>query len=318
MCQPRGHEPRVGAPLEVVPSLRWIDSPRKLSDLLRTPVDHLEAICEDISDFYKPLEIAKADGSLRQLRVPTGRLRTIQVRVLRRVLRTLAPNQVSACVRGRGVIWMMQRHTSHPWVISHDIRRFFPSVKPPRVRKCLTDPRGLGMESGAARLLVGLTTLPDKGLPQGACTSVDLADIVLRRFDRRLEGLAKQRGLTYSRYVDDFVLSGGSRVKTLGKYIERIADEEGWDLHDEKRRVMGPDESHVVLGGVTNQKPNVSATYFRDLRYHVGLIARGVVTPTAEELRSVLGRVAWVKALNPGRGQRLERALADSRAMLTS
>jgi RNA-directed DNA polymerase len=44
-------------------------------------------------------------------------------------------------------------------------------------------------------------------LPQGACTSPALSNQVTRKLDRRLTGMSKKHGFTYTRYADDLTFS---------------------------------------------------------------------------------------------------------------
>src|SRR6202034_1585335 len=47
----------------------------------------------------------------------------------------------------------------------------------------------------------------DRALPQGACTSPALSNLVTRKLDRRLAGATKKVGWTYTRYADDLTFS---------------------------------------------------------------------------------------------------------------
>ena len=231
------------------------------------------------------------------------------MRVQRGLLRSLldarlTPHSASACVRGRGAVWMMRRHQRHPFLLSLDIRDFFPNVSRSRVASRLAH---LGL--GDAELMASLVTVDDE-LPQGAPTSVAIGDIALYPLDCRIAGLARAEGLVYSRYVDDLVVSGGRRVRDrFQEVIMRFATEERWELND-KGGLAGPGERHTVLQAVVNTKPNVSRSYYRELRSCLRLVERGRIQPTSGELNRLTSQVSWIIQVNPDREQEL-RALHE-------
>jgi RNA-directed DNA polymerase len=59
-------------------------------------------------------------------------------------------------------------------------------------------------------------------LPQGAPSSPALTNILCRRLDRRLDGLAKSRGFVYTRYADDLTFSTvhADRLKDIGNILQ--------------------------------------------------------------------------------------------------
>ncbi len=243
------------------------------------------------------------NGKKRVLTIPNRELKGVQRCLLRKLLDPLgAAHKAAACVRGKGAVWMMRRHQRHPFLLSLDIRNFFPSVTRSRVSAGLTR---LGLQH--AELLSSLLTVNNE-LPQGAPTSVALGDIVLFPLDRRIAGLAKAEGLVYSRYVDDLVISGGSRIRRFQQVIARYADEERWKLN-QKGGLFGPGDRHMVLGAVVNAKPNVSERYSDDVRFYLRHIERGRMRPTSEELNRLASRVAWISHVNPDREPQLEALL---------
>ena len=151
-----------------------------------------------------------------------------------------------------------------------DIKDFFPSVTELSVVEGLTR---LGACDMIAMVLKDLVMLPT-GLPQGAPTSVAVADIVLFPVDIRLGGLATKQGLTYTRYIDDLTFSGGQRVVRYQKVAHKIVTELGWELNA-KGGVVGHGQRHTLLGAVVNYKPNVCGEYYREVRSYLRLIARG-------------------------------------------
>lgn len=193
-----------------------------------------------------------------------------------------------------------------------DISDFFPSVRERAVKEGVVR---LGAREQLSNAFVRLVTLPE-GLPQGAPTSVAVADIVLFPLDVRLAGMAQRHGLTYSRYVDDITVSGGTRLGRFERLTRSIAADTGWELN-EKGGLVGPDQRHGLLGAVVNAKPNVAREYVREVRSYLRLVAKGQATPDEEALRKLESRVNWIISVNPEReralGPLLSRAIESCR-----
>ncbi|MDE0475288.1 MAG: reverse transcriptase family protein [Gammaproteobacteria bacterium] len=277
---------------------------RRLAELTKTTENRLRALAKHPAAHYRRQPHCGRNGKRRILMIPSPELRRVQRCLLRDLLDRLKPHPSAACVRDRGTVWMMHRHKRHPFLLSLDIQDFFPSVSRSRVSEGLAR---LGL--GDAKLLSSLLTVNGE-LPQGAPTSVAIGDIALFPLDNRIGGLARAEGLVYSRYIDDLIISGGSRIRDrFQKVIVRFAEEEGWRLN-EKGGLVGPGERRLVLGAIVNVEPKVSQRYFSDVRFYLRMIERGHAQPTSKEMNRLRSRVAWIGHVNPTKGQALEPHLA--------
>jgi RNA-directed DNA polymerase len=155
-------------------------------------------------------------------------------------------------------------------------------------------------------------------LPQGAPTSPALANLAAFGVDRRLTGLSAAFSMRYSRYADDLTFSGprmtGRANRTLIKLAADIINEEGFRLHHDKSRLRTAAQRQLVTGVVVNQTPNVPRDEFDRLKALLHRLA--IDGPDADNLgrradlqAHLRGRVAWVAALNPQRGEKLRRLL---------
>ena len=109
----------------------------------------------------------------------------------------------------------------------------------------------------------------ERQLPQGACTSPAITNIMCRRLDARLAGLSARYGFTYTRYADDLVFSHPDKEATAGQLFTRlrqIVEAEGYVLNDKKTRVMRPHHRQTVTGVVVNDVPRVSRHDLRKFR----------------------------------------------------
>ncbi len=228
-------------------------------------------------------------------------------------------------------------HTGQAVVIRFDLQDFFGSVTAARVRAIW---QTLGYPEGVARCLTALCThrtaemvvqrLRDDGgltwigakrlraahLPQGAPTSPALANLCAFGLDLRLEGLAWVFGATYSRYADDLVFSGSEALRrqfrALQAWVSAIAEDEGFALHPDKTRCLPQHRQQRVTGVVVNAHGNVPRQDFNRLKACLYQCVRdGPASQNASKVPDyrahLLGRIAWVKQLNPVRAAKLMR-----------
>jgi hypothetical protein len=278
------------------------------------------------------------------LEQPKPRLKALQRRVLREILDRIPPHAAAhGFTRGRSAATHAALHAGKATVLAFDLEDFFASVGVGRVRGIF---RAAGYPEPVARLLSSLTTnsvpapirqmaaqppdeslidaafrlrirLAESHLPQGAPTSPALANLTAFRLDRRLHGLAERLGATYSRYADDLVLSGDARLARqavpLWAAVIAIAGEEGFRLNQRKTRLATGARRQEVCGIVVNVRPTVRRTEYDRLRAILHNAAR--TGPDAQNRAGLpdfrahlLGRIAWVAQLDPGRGARLREA----------
>ncbi len=95
-----------------------------------------------------------------------------------------------------------------------------------------------------------------------APTSPALANLVAFSLDRRLAGLATSFGGRYTRYVDDLLFSGGSRLRNgrgaFVRAVEQIVHSEGFRVATRKTVVLGAAGRQQVLGAVVNDHPTLA------------------------------------------------------------
>lgn len=280
-------------------------SVQKLVGICRLSEQQFAHLLESREEEYHEVSWKTESGKTRTLHIPSERLKAVQRLILRYMIDRVPRHPCSACVKGRGNHWAYRRHARHPSMLRLDISNFFPSVGEDAVRKGFVR---LGAREQVANALVRLVTLPER-LPQGAPTSVAVADMVLFPLDVRLTGMAEQHGFTYSRYMDDITLSGGNRLARFEQTARRIVTDLAWELN-EKGGLVGSDQRHSLLGGIVNAKPNVTSEYYGEVRSYLRLIAKGRERPDNDAFHTLRSKVAWIVSVNPERRAAL-RALVD-------
>lgn len=235
-------------------------------------------------DHYHRFKIPKSKGGFRNIAAPKPILRHAQEWILAQILEKIPLHDSAMAFRtGRSIVDNAQAHENGGVIIRLDLKDFFPSIKFNRVKGIF---KSFGYNEGVATIFALICTdsarieatldnkkyfvaLTERYLPQGACTSPSLTNIICKRLDSRLTGLCQKFDFTYTRYADDMVMShlnSESDVRPILKSTQKIIAEEGFILHPDKLKIMRPHQRQSVTGIVINNAPNVSRRDLRNFR----------------------------------------------------
>ncbi len=279
---------------------------------------------------YHRYEIPKKSGGMRRISAPKRRLGAAQHRILDSILAKVPADPTAhGFVRHRSIVTNATQHVGKPVVVNLDLQDFFPTITFRRVKGMF---RRLGYAEPVATVLALLTTEPPRApveidgaklwvalghrvLPQGACTSPAITNVLCRRLDKRLDGFARRAGFRYTRYADDLTFSGTDR-EVLGKLlgqVRRVVAEEGFRVNEKKTRVMRKGGRQEVTGVVVNDRPTVMRREVRRLR---AILHNAAKHGLGSQNRSghpcfeahVRGRIGFVAMVDPSKAEPLERA----------
>jgi RNA-directed DNA polymerase len=275
----------------------------------------------------------KRSGGERLIHAPKRRLKA----VLRRVdaaLGTKLPVHEAAhgFRRGRSPKTNAEAHAGAAVFVRLDLRDFFPSITAARVRGYLV---GMGYGYPVAATLAVLVTEPERQpvdvdgttyhvpvgprtTPQGAPTSPTIANALVERLDRRLAGLARRRGLRYTRYADDLTFSSTDpalAVSALVGAVRRVVEDEGFALNPQKTRVR---RRSARITGVT-ARPDGSTGLSKRERRKIRALADAVVCGRAPERRAELdGWLAYLTSVDRAHADALRAWIARRAATVGS
>lgn len=218
-----------------------IGSIATLSKCLDVSEESLRLIAIDSENQYSISEIPKKKSGFREISDPLPHLKKIQRRIVRRIFSNVKfPAYLFGSIKDdenpRDFLRNAQAHLNAKEVLSFDIDSFFPSCQPRYIYKIyhylFKFPRDV------ADILVRLTTL-NGGLPQGAPTSSYLANLLFYDNEHALCKTLKDKGFTYTRLVDDIVISSRRDFKPGEKSfvyqsILRLLKDKGLKLNKEK------------------------------------------------------------------------------------
>ena len=287
-------------------------------------------------DHYTRFAIPKRSGKTRIISSPKPRLRVAQSWVNAEILDKIDVHRAAFAFRPkRSIADNAYMHCKKAIVIRMDLQDFFPSVTFPRIRGIF---RSFGYNDGVATMLALLCSeaprmplkmdvpgaagrtryvaLGERQLPQGACTSPALSNIVCRRLDKRLAGFAKKHGWTYTRYADDLVFSHADDKVDVGRLlgsVGHIIRDEDFRLNDDKTRVMRAHQRQTVTGLLVQDQPRVTRRDMRRFRAFLHQLQRDGVEATSERIggdamRYTWGYLCFIRMVNLGQAEDLLRA----------
>ncbi|MFO7539876.1 MAG: reverse transcriptase family protein [Chloroflexota bacterium] len=280
---------------------------------------------------YFRFTIPKRSGGERVILAPKAQLKTIQRQILAGILERVPTHpQAHGFVNGRSIVTNATPHVGQPYVLNLDLKEFFPTITYARVRGLFSS---LGYPKAVAGSLALLCTADDRRLEnkpidgkdatcyisqgmntliQGAPTSPAISNLIARRLDARLHGLARSKGFTYTRYADDLTFSGPSREQALRilDVAQRIIGDEGFVVNQEKTRLYPQSTRQIVTGIVVNDQVGTP----RQLRRRIRAILHNARRTGIEAqnrgghddfMAHLVGLIAHVYNVNREQGQKL-------------
>lgn len=293
------------------------------------------------------------NGKERNFWSPYSGLKDIQRRVNTSIIRYLkVSDHAHAYVQGRGVRTNAEAHLqgykalveSHPerafdWTLFRmDISKFFESfeVTEERLRKLVkkvkwneVDPdihSGIIFDVILGTCLVAVKDQEKEWshrriAPPGFPTSPGLLNALMYDFDIRIHEEATRRGLVYTRYADDLIMSGVN-PKGIENFVESSL--EGLELSPNSKKTILRRHSKCqrVTGIVVNSgEPTISRKTRRKLRAAIhhkkisllneisGSQDNILCTPLSldQSIDTLSGRASWISSVNPGKSHQVFR-----------
>jgi RNA-directed DNA polymerase len=296
---------------------------QSLHKMLNTTVDEIYYVVNNIKKYYVSYPIKKKSGGLRWINVPQEPLKTWQRIILKQFLEKFQAHSIAhGFVKNKSPLTNANKHVNKKLLITLDIKDFFKSISRSQVMACLefiSTRLNFNYNFFDVICMACLLTL-DNSLPQGAPTSPMLANLVCVRVDSKL---SKQYSdvATITRYADDIAISfDEEHYKTASVYeiITTIKNVYrfilGLEINKRKIRIQRPSRRMLVTGVVVNKKINIIKSVYKNLRAELHQLVKNNTTITFEYKQQLQGKIAWVRSLNPNKGQKLFSKLQEINA----
>lgn len=190
----------------------------------------------------------------------------------------LEKQDLPVCVKGfrQGESYhsFLAEHIGSKFFLRIDISSFFPSITEIQIKNELS--RLLVCNSSEEKeqllkLICDITTLNDC-LPQGACTSPAISNLVMARIDQRITKYCQVFDVKYTRYADDLLFSSEKfnfkSKKWFLKKIKYILSSQSFKLNYSKIKYG---ENELILNGyiISNNGICLSRSRLSDIRHVV-------------------------------------------------
>jgi len=230
---------------------------------------------------YTTFYINKRSGGQRRIDIPATKVGLLQRRLLPLLEEIYQPKRAAhGFIKSRGILTGANPHKRQRYVSRLDIQDFFESINFGRVRGLLMAKPYLLHPNIAT--IVAQICCHDNALPQGACTSPIIANMICAKLDSELTRLARTVRCYVTRYADDITFSCGSRrfPDEIGKFefsageerfvlsehIQSIINSNGFLNNQSKTRFYRQSDRQMVTGLVVNRKLNVDRKFVRNVR----------------------------------------------------
>lgn len=183
--------------------------------------------------YYRSFKVPKRSGGERTIVTPQPLMLHCQRWIDSFILRKITPHAAAhGYVAGRSNITNAEQHLGQSQLVCVDISNFFGTIKERRLVKLFLE---LGYPRQVCYLLSRICTY--KGaLPQGGASSPQLSNIIMSHIDEKITQAAAERGLRYTRYVDDITLSGERVGYAEVELVRDVLASEGFLLNRRKTR----------------------------------------------------------------------------------
>jgi hypothetical protein len=219
----------------------------ELATLLDMSVSNLRSLANTTEKNYTYWKELKSSGGFRDLSAPKPQLKVIQKKLHNLIFSRVLFGRFSHYgIKRKSNITNASEHYGSGVVFTFDLKSFFPSVRPERVKGALIEE--IGCPASLASLITKLVTVNFQ-LPQGAPTSTDIANIVTLRLQRRLYPLAQQWGVKkFTIYADDITFSGDNIHRGFEQMVKKIVREEGLKIHPDKGGTFNKSRCQIITG----------------------------------------------------------------------
>ena len=269
---------------------------------------------------YHTFFIAKKAGGRREIITPSPKLKQIQSKILIDILEKIKASEFAhGFIKERSIVSNAKEHLKSQITYHIDLVDFFPSIKLNKVCKvfrnigyseyisysfallCIFLPKHLFASQDIS--LLNLNQLAF--LPQGACTSPIISNLVCCQLDKELNEIARRYGFRYTRYADDITFSSQSKkfiTKYLIKRIHSIIERHHFSINRKKERLSYNRNYQRVTGiNVQNSQPSLPRNWIKNLRsalYHLKNDYKYLDDGVIEIMKNIEGRCAYALMIN--------------------
>ena len=263
---------------------------------------------------YYNFEISKKSGGKRVINVPNEPLTLCQRYIKEKILDYIPiHDSANGFASNKSIITNANNHINKEMILNIDLKDFFPSINSKKIFYVFKNLCGYNNDLSYCFTKI---VMYNGGLPQGACTSPILSNIVSYKMDVRLSMLARKMGITYSRYADDITFSGEKDKINDGllRIVKEIIESCGYKINNDKIRFQYCKKKQEVTGLIVNNgKVSIPKTYIKKIRQELYFIKKYGITDHKEKVNiynrfykeHLKGKIMFVYSIDKYKGKKL-------------
>lgn len=272
-----------------------------------------------IEDMYYEFKIPKASGGLRTITAPKEELKIVQATITKHLVKDcklIFHNSVHSYTKKRNCLTALQAHQKRnaKYFLKLDIKDFFPSCTSAVVwEACNNLMNTVHLDKVSTSLIDIDEFIFYKGaLPQGSPLSPILSNVVLQEFDYHFNQYCASKGMCYTRYADDLLISKDCRFdwQEVAQQAELLLPE-GMVLKHHKTRYGSCSGKNWNLGLMYNKDKQITVghkqKHYIQCAYHN--LYRDMPEDFNCQLRSLVGLFQYYKYIEPEYFTALEQKL---------
>ena len=271
----------------------------------------LYSLSNHINSHYYRTKIPKKNGEYRELSVPDEFLKTVQKRIVEKILAYEEVSPYATAYRyGASTVKNAYPHIKKKTILKLDIQHFFDNIIYPMVKEKVFAKEKY---SESNRILLSLLCIYNDSLPQGAPTSPIVSNIIMKDFDNIVGCWCREKKIRYTRYCDDMTFSGEFNHAEVISFIKEELKKMGFYLNDNKTVIANKGQKQIVTGIVVNEKINTPLLYRKKIRQELYYCKRfGIASHLQRKqltisekdyLKKLLGKVNYVLSVDETNGE---------------
>lgn len=270
-------------------------------------------------DMYYEFKIPKASGGLRTITAPKEELKIVQETIAKHLIKDcklIFHNSVHSYTKKRNCLTALQAHQKRnaKYFLKLDIKDFFPSCTSAVVwEACNNLINTVHLDKVGVSLIDIDELIFYKGaLPQGSPLSPILSNVVLQEFDYYFNQYCASKGMCYTRYADDLLISKDCKFdwQEVAQQAELLLPE-GMVLKHHKTRYGSCNGKNWNLGLMYNKDKQITVghkqKHYIQCAYHN--LYRDMPDDFNYQLRSLVGLFQYYKHIEPEYFTALEQKL---------
>lgn len=209
----------------------------------------LKDLARNTTNSYVMFSITTKNGKHRDVYEPKYELKKIQKRINSRIFeKVIFPSYLQGGIKDadnpRDYIENSKFHAGSRFLIGLDIKNFYHSIREPSVSSvfknlfCFPD--------DVTEILTNLVMLDGK-VPQGACTSSYIANLIFHNSEYSLVSKLRSQGFSYTRLLDDITISAPVHIDQptateIIKSASALVKKHGLRLNSDKTKLERSDD----------------------------------------------------------------------------